>query len=59
MMALGKAKNTLATDGTMQFIVKVKGDSSGLMFSLGSQVEGMGCRVATSRGSMAVISCEE
>lgn len=59
MKALGKAKNTLATDGTMQFIVKVKGDSSGLMFSLGSQVEGMGCRVATSRGSMAVISCEE
>lgn len=59
MKALGKAKNTLATDGTMQFIVKVKGDSSGLMFSLGSQVEGMGCRVATSRGAMAVISCEE
>ena len=58
MKGLGKAKRTLATDATIHYSVRIKGSSDDVMVDLESELSGMGCRIPTQRGQMAVISCE-
>jgi hypothetical protein len=58
MKAMGKAKRTLATDETLHYTVRVKGSPDDVMIDLESELSGIGCRIPTQRGSMAVISCE-
>ena len=58
MKGLGKAKRTLATDATLHYSVRIKGSSDDVMVDLEGELSGMGCRIPTQRGQMAVIGCE-
>ncbi len=58
MKGMGKAKRTLATDATLHYTVRIKGAPDDVMVDLESELSGMGCRIPTQRGSMAVISCD-
>jgi hypothetical protein len=56
--ALGKAKRTLATEQTLHYTVRIKGSPDDVMVDLEAELSGIGCKIPTQRGSMAVISCD-
>ena len=58
IQTLGKAKRTLATDGTVHYSVRIPGSSDDVMLDLKAELGGIGCRTKIQRGRMVLIRCE-